>query len=96
VVTDPPFDVPGAIGMPGRGMPLARGRIVRHQEICTMPHPTRRVPRPRRAEPLQPDRPTRGTDVERDTPPEQEDPDEREKRHEQTDAALDNVREGYR
>jgi hypothetical protein len=82
--------------MPGGGMPRARERIVRHQEICTMPHPTRRVPRPRRAEPLQPDRPTRGTDVERDTPPEQEDPDEREKRHEQTDAALDNVREGYR
>ncbi len=60
-----------------------------------MPHPTRRTPRPRRAEPLQPDQPTRGDDVERDQPRHDEQ-DEREKRHEQTDTALDNVREGYR
>ena len=64
-----------------------------------MPHPTRRTLRkPPRAEPLQPDRPTRGDAVEPAEPAQGGDDDEeaRRRRHEQTDAALDNVREGYR
>jgi hypothetical protein len=60
-----------------------------------MPHPTRRTPRPRRAEPLQPDQPTRGDEVVHETP-QPDDADAREQRREQSDTALDNVREGYR
>ncbi|CAM5781595.1 hypothetical protein [Rhizobacter fulvus] len=60
-----------------------------------MPHPTRRSPRPQRAEPLQPDRPARGDDAEPQKP-EHDEADARAKRQEQTDTALDNVREGYR
>ena len=63
-----------------------------------MPSPTTNRPsrKPPRAEPVQPDRPTRGQDVEQPEPPEHDKTESRERRHEQTDAALDNVREGYR
>jgi len=49
---------------------------------------------PPRAEPLQPDRPGRGSDKEEPAQPARRD-DHVDKAKEQTDTALENVREGY-
>jgi len=61
------------------------------------PHPTPGHPKPRRAEPLQPDRPARGNDTESAGAETEEGAaaESVERRKEQSDAALSNVREGY-
>ena len=71
------------------------GRPRPHQETRAMPKPTPRTRKPPRAEPLQPDRPARGDETEQ-RPPDHDEETARERRHEQTDTALENVREGYR
>jgi hypothetical protein len=82
------------------GIPLAgaRERSNGPRLETAMPSPSTNRPsrKPRRAEPVQPDRPTRGADVEQPEKPEHDETESRERRQEQTDAALDNVREGYR
>lgn len=56
--------------------------------------PVPRRKQPRRAEPLQPDLPGRGSEVESDHSP--ADPPTADKQKEQSETALDNVRKGYR
>jgi len=55
------------------------------------------APKPPRAEPLQPDRPGRGTDRTEPAADEaMDDTQQQQRRAEQEKAALDNVRKGYR
>ncbi len=60
------------------------------------PQPFPGKPRPRRAEPLQPDKPGQGDQAEHGgaADPDAEDPDQ--KRQEQERTARENVREGYK
>ena len=63
-------------------------------------HPTPPSKKPLRAEPLQPDRPGRGDDVQSDAPDDPASPAHREeesaaRQKRQSDDALENVREGY-
>jgi hypothetical protein len=60
----------------------------------TDPKPATLRPRPRRAQPLQPDLPGRGQKVEDDDSPADEPAADQQK--EQSETALDNVRDGYR
>jgi len=58
------------------------------------PQPERLKPRPPRANPVQPDRPA-GADEQAESPTQGEPAGAAERRKEQANAALENVREGY-
>ena len=58
------------------------------------PQPDKLKPKPRRAEPLQPDLPGRGTSTE-SASDEQLDQAATEKQHERNETAIENTRKGY-